>query len=132
MPLTYHVHKEGQFLDVSARMRHKLRLKTKVSAQVSAWDREMINNPRNDCASESWLFDDCLYSALEREMTLNTRTGCTVPWTRNNSKICTEDDDKMTAFDISWNRGTNQVLDLICLLTEFAMSNDSLFPDEGL
>ena len=44
-------------------------------------------------------------------MRRNTRTGCTVPWTRDNSNICTDKDDVDKAFDISWTRGTNQMKD---------------------
>ena len=109
MPVLYYLHKEGQFLNSNGRMAHKLNQNYKDQIEVAAWDMEMLNNPSNDCAPDTWSFDDCLYETLEREMRGNTGTGCTVPWTKNNSKICTTKDDIETAFDISWNRGTNQV-----------------------
>ena len=106
----YYLHKEGQFLNSNGRMAHKLNQNYQDQIEVAAWDMKMLNNPGNDCAPDTWSFDDCLYEAVEREMRRSTRTGCTVPWTRNNSKICTDQEDIRTAFDIDGKRWTNQVL----------------------
>ena len=110
MPLAYHLHKDGQFLNVNGRMSNRLKLNTKVLVQVSAWDMAMREDePDNQCESDKLTFDDCLYTSLEREMRTNTKGNCTVPWTRDNSRICTDKEDIKTAFNISWTRGTNQV-----------------------
>ena len=110
MPLAYHLHKDGQFLNVNGRMSNRLNLNTKVRVQVSAWDMYMREDePENQCESDTLTFDDCLYTTLEREMRTNTKGNCTVPWTRDNSRICTDKEDIKTAFNISWTRGTNQV-----------------------
>ena len=107
MEVNYYLHKRGQFRSASGRMANLLKESSKDQVQISVWDMEMLwpqQSPRNDCAPDP--FDDCLYEALEREMRRNTRTGCTVPWTRNNSKICTDQEDMRTAFDIDGERWT--------------------------
>ena len=43
-------------------------------------------------------------------MRSSTTQNCTVPWTKNNSMICTDPEDIEKAFSISWDRGTNQVI----------------------
>ena len=106
--MKYYLHKEGQFLDMNGRMGKRLKTGITNEVQVSAWSAAMRpEKEENNCKEHD--FDDCLYNALEREMTSQTKENCTVPWTRNNSKICTNSEDIEKAFSISWNRGTNQV-----------------------
>ena len=78
--------------------------------QVSIWDMHLLNDPNvNNNCQDDIMFDNCLYNALEYHMIHGTKTGCTVPWTRNHSRICSDPEDVKKAFDISWRRGTNQV-----------------------
>ena len=44
-------------------------------------------------------------------MKRNTADECTVPWIKDNSKICSTSDDINTTFWIAWNRITNQKKD---------------------
>merc|ERR1711997_849959 len=60
----------------------------------------------------------------------NTKSKCTVPWIRNNEKICTTPEDVNTSFWISWNHGTNQHNDCHspCHRLIIDLGNFSLFP----
>merc|ERR1712012_988496 len=62
-------------------------------------------------------------------MMSQTKENCTVPWTRNNSKICTNSEDIEKAFSISWNRGTNQMKDCKkpCHSLEISQVGDNIF-----
>ena len=105
------MHKEGQFLNGNGRMPFRFKRGTRQEAQVSTWDMQLINNQyvKNDCEADEKPFDDCLYKALEYHMVKNTKANCTVPWTRDNSRICSDPNDIEEAFNESWKRGTNQV-----------------------
>ena len=67
------------------------------------------------CSEE--IYDDCIYEMLGRVMRESTEDNCTVPYIREyatngtNSSICTEPDDIKTAFQIAWDRVTNQKKD---------------------
>ena len=61
------------------------------------------------CSHE--FFDDCIYNTLTRLMRENTEDNCTVPYVRDDSKICTKPKDINATFWIAWNRVTNQKKD---------------------
>ena len=105
-----YVHAPDQFLDLSGRMGHKIFLGQKVTSQVKYTDfyqleRELPNN-RKSCSYHK--YDDCMYSSLYHWMINSTKDHCTVPWIRNNNKICTKAEDINKAFMIAYNRVTNQ------------------------
>ena len=100
---------KDQFLDISGRMGHKVNVGERTAMQISVWDINVQDKEKNNCSADPD-FDSCLYGILEKEMALKTKDNCTVPWTRNNSRICSETEDTKSAFYISWNRGTNQVI----------------------
>ena len=54
------------------------------------------------------VYDECMYGTLARIMRENTEDNCTIPFIRNNTKICTKPKDINTAFWIAWSRITNQ------------------------
>ena len=64
---------------------------------------------RKTCMTEN--YDDCIYNMLTSEMRKNTEDNCTVPYVRDDRKICTKQKDINTTFWIAWNRVTNQQLD---------------------
>ena len=103
-----YLHMRGQFLNSNGRMGHKVMVGETTLMQVSVWDIKVQDTERNNCSPDTD-FDSCLYASLEEDMRLQTKDKCTVPWTRNNSRICSASDDVETAFATSWNRGTNQV-----------------------
>ena len=110
MPVKYYLHKEGQFLNSNGRLGLRYEVGTLQEVQVSAWDIKMLKDDYVNKKCENDLsFDDCLYNALENQMIEATEGNCTVPWTRNNSRICSDQSDVDKAFNISWSRGTNQV-----------------------
>lgn len=61
------------------------------------------------CSKE--VYDDCIYGMLARVMRENTDDNCTVPYIRDDSKICTKPKDINTTFWVAWNRVTNQMKD---------------------
>ena len=111
IPVRYYIHKEGQFLNLNGKVPLSFSLGGVQHAQISTWDMQLLNDEYvdNNCQDDDTLFDDCLYNALESRMVSATKTRCTVPWTRNNSRICSNPNDVKKAFRISWFRGTNQV-----------------------
>ena len=111
MSVKYYLHKEGQFLNGNGRMPFRFKRGTKQEAQISTLDMQLLHNQyvQNDCESDEKSFDDCLYKALEYHMVKNTKANCTVPWTRDNSRICSDPHDIEIAFNESWKRGVNQV-----------------------
>ena len=110
MPVKFYLHKEGQFLNSNGRLGLRYEVGTLQEVQVSAWDIKMLKDDYVNKKCENDLsFDDCLYNALENQMIEATEGNCTVPWTRNNSRICSDQSDVDKAFNISWSRGTNQV-----------------------
>ena len=56
-------------------------------------------------------YDECMYNKVYEVMKRNTADECTVPWIKDNMKICTKSDDINTTFWIAWNRITNQKKD---------------------
>ena len=120
LPVRYYIHKEGQFLNLNGKVPLRHSIGTVQHVQVSTWDMHLLNDPNvnNNCQDDMFVddtFDNCLYNALEYHMVHSTKTGCTVPWTRNNSRICSDPEDVVKAFDISWRRGTNQVCQHLCI-----------------
>ena len=100
-------------------MGYKLFLGEKVQSQLMVKDVKLlgpennhhaheIEEAENSCSNEK--YDYCIYEALARVMKENTKDNCTVPYMRN-KKICKNPDDIKTAFDIHWNRVTNQQKD---------------------
>ena len=110
LPIKFYIHKAGQFLNLNGKMPLRYSTGTRHEVQVSTWDMQLLHNAyvQRKCQNDDITFDDCLYNALEYHMRANTLTNCTVPWTRNNSQICSNPSDIETAFSISWSRGTNQ------------------------
>ena len=70
---------------------------------------EKEQNVTKTCSKE--VYDDCIYGMLARVMRANTDDNCTVPYIRDDSKICTKPEDINTTFWIAWNRVTNQMKD---------------------
>ncbi len=60
---------------------------------------------RLTCANVN--YDSCMYSALERHMVRDF--GCVVPFIRSNERICKDNDSSIGAFNVAWDRVTNQV-----------------------
>ena len=110
LPVKYYLHKEGQFLDMNGRLGKRVIMGAENEAQVSAWSMEVLEEREQHNCTNAISFDDCLYQTLEKEMRSSTTQNCTVPWTKNNSMICTDPEDIEKAFSISWDRGTNQVI----------------------
>ena len=115
-------HGPDQFLDLSGRMGYKLYRGEIMQSQVTVTDITLIErNLEEDeedanskegtktCTNE--IYDDCIYGMLARVMRENTEDNCTVPYVRDDSKICTKPNDINTTFWIAWNRVTNQKKD---------------------
>ena len=103
-------HTPNQFLDLSGRMGHKIFPGQKMLTQVKYVDfyqlERKLQSGEKSCMYHD--YDECMYSALYELMMNNTKSKCTVPWIRNNEKICTTPEDVNTTFWISWNHVTNQ------------------------
>ena len=82
-----------------------------VEEQIKTHHSNKSHNPREnedgDLTCTDSVYDDCMYSALERHMIEDS--GCVVPWIRSEEKICTDADAVNRTFWIAWNRVTNQV-----------------------
>ena len=115
-------HGPDQFLDLSGRMGYKLYLGEIMQSQITVTDITILErNQKKDeddptykegrktCMKEN--YDDCIYNMLTREMRKNTEDNCTVPYVRDDSRICTKESDMNTTFWIAWNGVTNQQLD---------------------
>ena len=106
----FYIHAPDQFLDLSGRMGHKIFRGQKMTTEVKYTDfyqlERTLENNEKSCSYHN--YDDCMYSVLYSLMINNTMENCTVPWIRDNHKICTKPDDINTAFWIGWNRVTNQ------------------------
>ena len=72
-------------------------------------ERDDSMEGRKTCMKES--YEDCIYNMLTEEMKKNTEDNCTVPYVRDDTKICSKDSDKNTTFWIERNRVTNQQMD---------------------
>ena len=122
MDVQIYFHGPDQFLDLSGRMAYKLNLGEIMQSQITVTDITILERDqkkdeddptykegRKSCMTEN--YDDCIYNMLTNEMRKNTEDNCTVPYVRDDRKICTKDKDINTAFWIAWNRVTNQQLD---------------------
>ena len=67
----------------------------------------------NDKRCSHGSYDQCMYDKLAKIMKKETEEQCTVPWTLDNEKICSNTNDTHTAFWIAWNRITNQKRDCL-------------------
>ena len=103
-------HTPDQFLDLSGRMGHKVLLGQKLTTQVKYIDfyqlERKVEVNKKSCAYHD--YDGCMYNALYRLMMNSTKDNCTVPWIRDNHRICTKPEDINTTFWIAWNHVTNQ------------------------
>ena len=59
------------------------------------------------------IYDDCIYEKVAKIMKDNTDQHCTVPWIRDDKRICKNSEDINTTFWIGWNRITNQEKDCL-------------------
>ena len=94
-------------------MGHKIFPGQKVVSQVKFTDfyqleRELPGNVKS-CSYHK--YDNCMYSKLYELMINKTKDHCTVPWIRNNVRICTKPEDINETFWIAYNRVTNQYND---------------------
>ena len=109
-------------MDLSGRMGHKVYRDEKIQSQITVTDISILKRDKNDddddpnfvngaktCSYE--LYDDCIYNSLTQKMRKNTEDNCTVPYVRDNSKICTKPKDINTTFWMAWNQGTLQQKD---------------------
>ena len=68
-----------------------------------------LTSKDRSCSHEA--YDMCMYNKMSEVMKMNTEDECTVPWIRNNNRICSKSIDINTTFWIAWNRITNQKKD---------------------
>ena len=89
---------------------YELWINTKTEFTIGFQEHFQLPKVRADgtsgCTQEE--FDHCMYSMLERKMRAGTSDNCTVPWVKNNSKICTKQSDVTKAFLIQISRYRNQ------------------------
>ena len=115
-------HGPDQFLDLSGRMGYRLYRGETMQSQVTVSAIKLLERPlphdEDDpqyregsmtCSTE--IYDECMYGTLARDMKEKTKDNCTVPYVRDDGKICTQADDIKTAFWIHWNQVTNQKKD---------------------
>jgi hypothetical protein len=115
-----YVHAKNQFLDLSGRMGYKLYIGERFESQVSVQEilqleYKNVNNALvlsdSDKSCSHEVYDDCMYEKVAKVMKDNSKDHCTVPWIRDNRKICSERRDINNTFWIGWNRITNQEKD---------------------
>ena len=117
-----YVHAKNQFLDLSGRMGYKVYIGERFESQVLVQEILQLEYKNVDnalalsdddksCSHE--VYDDCMYEAVANVMKHESKDHCTVPWIRDNRKICSEPRDINTTFWIGWNRITNQEKDCL-------------------
>ena len=115
-----YIHAKDQFLDLSGRMGYKVFLGKRFECQVTVQEIIQLEyrNVKNALALSSQdkscsyqAYDECMYNRMSEVMKRNTEDKCTVPWIRNNDRICSKSNDINTTFWVAWNRITNQKKD---------------------
>ena len=126
------MHEKNQFLDLSGRMGHEIKKGEKVSSQINIHEVHQIEKHYHDphdthgrtkeaadrfhtvCTEMN--YDACIYRELTKIMIDQTEAKCTVPWFPSNysmeqinsHRVCTEEKDINTSFNIYSTRLTNQ------------------------
>ena len=117
-----YIHSKDQFLDLSGRMGYKTYLGERFECQITLNEiiQKEYKNVKNALAMSSKdktcsydIYDDCIYEKVAKIMKDNTDQHCTVPWIRDDKRICTNSKDINTTFWIGWNRITNQEKDCL-------------------
>ena len=105
------LHRKNQFLDGSTSTSLTLDtsqyVQTKVTYQqfnalpTIDWTGKVTVAKGNKTCSDKVNYDQCVYRAKEKMMREQTNESCTIPFTPDNTKVCNESDDAITAFGIS-------------------------------
>ena len=93
-------------------MGHKVLLGTNMQAQVDVHHFSLLQKKLENglLSCEHFNYDQCIYKTLEKHM--NESYGCIAPWVVGSKVgICTDYEKAKGAFEIAWNRVTNQKSD---------------------
>ena len=105
------LHPENQFLDSSTSTGLSLynteSFQTKVTYQqfvglaTTHWTEDMTGIQGKETCSNEINYDECVYSEKENIMRKETMQNCTVPFTRDNKKVCNNQDDMKSSFRVA-------------------------------